>query len=1364
MNHSIPSSPSYHSSLEIPPDQKFTLLYSPRTTYSSQILTEDKLFSDLTTGFDPFSIKILKKHFKERLGRLSIETFITILKNHLLSWHPTLPNRNTVLSRLLARLFHEIDLNNNGSLEWEEFTEYIIKSTNKVSHVPSNYKLQLYAESKTVLDHNDKEINSLNSEIVSYAFYIRKYNLIGIVHEGRSKILFFDGTTCKRKKCCVELKLTQTNIDILEINELNRKAELMLKKEKEDKIEKMKMKQQARIKFNLKNHVSPSASSKMFKYSNNSGDSGENGRHVETPVKVRKQIERINNGDRKSKKLLGSNTNSKLTVLTTTFINEYDLLLVSSTNNKISAWHYKGEEFKCVNAINRFTVDIVSSNTGGSGNSSSGSSNVILSPLSSHQQQQPSTYVDTTYNEYRIAILSSELPQYTMMWNSLTKHLYTGQSDGKILKWCLTQPHPFEDETLDITTLHSSINTTTANNVLKTCSSHSLLFTASSPKDAKRQLLAQLQKNASTGNMNALYMLSDMHERYSVSCLIYITKMSLIAASYYNGNIILWDPLSLHAKKTYNDQQTGIYQMLYDKHTNLLFTCGFDHDIYIYDPYIDNAAIYKLKGHGWSINSIALNESENELISMDILGNVKVWDTSDFVNFQTMNINDNYESINSKKTTSELQAAGTKKISSNLRLIYMERTKRILIYGNKFLLYEKGKALNSNIADDSLILGTHYNAITNDIITIGIQKIKLWSVYTGKTKTVYDKLTHNEITAYVFDNGMKRIYIGENSGRIANYNMSNGDFIKTFAQHGRDVVQLIYNEKLSMLISFSSDRVIRFNNDKELLTTNVIKEIVLEHHCVVKDAVLFEKEEMLVMGMAKGNLMFYDIGRYRFDSEFECGSGSSGGSDGEGMLSGCKGDVVACLCKIEELNVVFVCYESGTAKMVTTSRNVVSNDENNHLLIEFSKINCYGGGGSMKHATVVTVVCVYDKGVIYMGDRHGCLHCYNFNNIKKVFNDFNCSSSSSSVDTLINTLKSTYMTFEWKVSTGSESFIHLSFPFPLSPSILLCTSTDSRVKLFSINLSSISTPSTYIDELKQSSNKQTAIPIGIKYITNNPFTSTKQTQIQTSIIYRSDLTTSSTSSSATTTPQVGFSAALLKRNAIEKLLQYTKHTSLPLTRSTEWNYDVNISEIESERTKHYEKILALVRVKEKEIAVTEQQMQVMSIFSADYKPEFIKEIPEEQVEEFTTLVSEKIRNVKLAIVKSKINQYVKDDNEGVLKVSGVGHVSTTTTTAAAAAAAVVKKRKLKPIVSTKLVFNKANYIRNLNKRRSSYFSPNPKDNFMYYKDSFEIRLRELTDPMNKLLMTKKKLNLPKIKSAKCSVEITEEDNSLTHLD
>ena len=44
--------------------------------------------------------------------------------------------------------------------------------------------------------------------------------------------------------------------------------------------------------------------------------------------------------------------------------------------------------------------------------------------------------------------------------------------------------------------------------------------------------------------------------------------------------------------------------MSYDTTKNLLITAGFNHDIFIYDPYIDNEAVYRLKGHKTSINSI----------------------------------------------------------------------------------------------------------------------------------------------------------------------------------------------------------------------------------------------------------------------------------------------------------------------------------------------------------------------------------------------------------------------------------------------------------------------------------------------------------------------------------------------------------------------------------------------------------------------------------------------------------------------------------------------------------------------------------------------------------------------------------------
>ena len=121
-------------------------------------------------SFDPITIKILKSHFKERLGTLSKLDFIGICKNHLLSWHPDLPNRKNILIRLLNKLFQEIDLNKIGKIEWDEFTNYIIHNSNNKENNNIAYSLRQYSISKHNID--DREF----TEIVTCAFYIEKYN------------------------------------------------------------------------------------------------------------------------------------------------------------------------------------------------------------------------------------------------------------------------------------------------------------------------------------------------------------------------------------------------------------------------------------------------------------------------------------------------------------------------------------------------------------------------------------------------------------------------------------------------------------------------------------------------------------------------------------------------------------------------------------------------------------------------------------------------------------------------------------------------------------------------------------------------------------------------------------------------------------------------------------------------------------------------------------------------------------------------------------------------------------------------------------------------------------------------------------
>ena len=89
-------------------DSNFILQYSPRTEYSVKLEEEEEMYSELKQNFDPITIKIIKKHFKERLGALKKEEMVAILKNHLLGFLPNHPDREKIMVRLLSRLFGDI--------------------------------------------------------------------------------------------------------------------------------------------------------------------------------------------------------------------------------------------------------------------------------------------------------------------------------------------------------------------------------------------------------------------------------------------------------------------------------------------------------------------------------------------------------------------------------------------------------------------------------------------------------------------------------------------------------------------------------------------------------------------------------------------------------------------------------------------------------------------------------------------------------------------------------------------------------------------------------------------------------------------------------------------------------------------------------------------------------------------------------------------------------------------------------------------------------------------------------------------------------------------------------------------------------
>ena len=52
-------------------------------------------------------------------------------------------------------------------------------------------------------------------------------------------------------------------------------------------------------------------------------------------------------------------------------------------------------------------------------------------------------------------------------------------------------------------------------------------------------------------------------KRDSVSYILIINKIQILAASYYNGLIVLWDTLLMEQRKVYKDHKTVNYYLLY---------------------------------------------------------------------------------------------------------------------------------------------------------------------------------------------------------------------------------------------------------------------------------------------------------------------------------------------------------------------------------------------------------------------------------------------------------------------------------------------------------------------------------------------------------------------------------------------------------------------------------------------------------------------------------------------------------------------------------------------------------------------------------------------------------------------------------
>ena len=1170
--------------------RKFENIYSPRTSFIIQQENEEKLLQDLGKGFDPISIKIMKSFFKERLGEINKEEFIGLLQNNLLTWHPELPNRDIIIQKLASKIFEDIDLNNNKLLSWDELMDFVMNASNNFKS-QKNYDLKSFIPLKKIIDDSEY------TDIVSHAFYIEKYNLIGIVVEGKSYILFYDGENCKKQKAFIDVKETQQKIDQMKIKELGEKA--IEKLERKEELKLLKLKNNLNLqkikgittsidfeKNSLKNKKFNLESIKLNK------------KREETPEKIKREIKNLNSNYKNNNK---KDFNKKLTILSTIFVNEYDILFVSSSNNKISAWKYEANEFKNINKI----------------------------------ESEP-----TDKFNFTCAILDAELPQQTLEWDPLQKILFSGQADGKILMWDINKSKNLENSTLDYEVAKKNHDDDLRKNRIinvddlevkndnyddQTIKEYLNKITDIGSKKNNFEKVIEKVKRIKLYGDNA-FMTNKIDfslDNVSVSCIKFIEKMQFLAAGYYNGTVILWDTILKEHRKFYTDQKTGIYQIEYDISKNLIFTCGFDHDIYIYDPYVDSRCVHKLRGHNYSINSIVCINSGSEFISIDIYGNIKIWDLSNFYNYQTINLNETLNLFKIKNNQNQTK----RKISSNQKMIYLSKVKKILTFGEKLMMFGMVSTKLSDLCDTQLVLGCFYKSSKFNFYTICLKKIKVWNIFNGKLKYVFDDFLPNpnsEITAFSTDNSLKKLFIGDCLGNLLCLNLNTGKVLKAYESHKNEIVALYPSQKSELLISLDSNSVIKIHKDEDFNDNHMIKEFSLENN-YIKCIKINDTFSRIIMGTSKGELKYFDIEHLKLDTSLNQKNDEKSKSKEDDPINEIYSfdNYPLCLAFHESANNIFEIIPPTYYKYRTFGKfkNIINKDN--------------------VERNVKITACEYDKEsmILFTGDLFGYVHCYNLKDLIDNVKYLNHNESSKDDIQYLNNLENLKIEKIFSFEACREKIIHINYP-DINPNIIVITGSDRRVKLF------LSENGTYIDEFKQSSENAIIYPIGLKYYYSDPFISkiNSEEELKYDFIYRKDITNFKMNKvtqeinnmKATHKPLYDYINSLIKLNAKERLYLMTKNADIPFDKSSSWKFEPNIEIINNKLRK-----LSNIDIKDKVI------YEYNPIDSKNYYPKFINYMDPEKMKDFSDMVNNKIRKVQLNLAKidlnnKKFNQYEKE--------------------------------------------------------------------------------------------------------------------------
>lgn len=184
--------------------------------------------------------------------------------------------------------------------------------------------------------------------------------------------------------------------------------------------------------------------------------------------------------------------------------------------------------------------------------------------------------------------------------------------------------------------------------------------------------------------------------------------------------------------------QKAVREMAYSEKHKILISCGFDFEVFIWNPYLDQH-IMKLEGHEHPLVGISCIPTLNTFITADAKGTVKVWSIQDYSCLQTFTV---------------------KKVSQVTCIQAVPKHRRLITGSRAFKVFQYSKPFMQEYSNDHPIISARFSAARMEIYIAGDKSVKVWDACSGKPVRVLKNLLSSDITVMEIDESARKIIVG----------------------------------------------------------------------------------------------------------------------------------------------------------------------------------------------------------------------------------------------------------------------------------------------------------------------------------------------------------------------------------------------------------------------------------------------------------------------------------------------------------------------------------------------------------------------------------------------------------------------------